>query len=106
MPDFSEQRVTASARLRLWDSLRDAAAFNRDLGAVLRKHADAVIMTPRRLRLRRTPPEIPIHAVLDKVISRGNPTIVEHRWEHRHLDTVAAAHVEADSPKTARSAAA
>ena len=99
MPDFSEQRVTASARLRLWDSLRDAAAFNRDLGALLRKHADAVIMTPRRLRLRRTPPTTPLHAVLDKVISRGNPTIVEHRWEHRHLDTAAAVHVETGPPK-------
>ncbi len=99
MPDFSEYRVTASARLRLWDSLRDAAAFNRDLGAVLRKHATAVVMTPSRLRLRRIPPEVPIHAVLDKVISRGNPTIVEHRWEHRHLDTAAAVHVETGSPK-------
>ena len=80
MPDFSEHRVTASARLRLWDSLRDAAAFNRKLGDVLRKHADAVVMTPPRLRLRRNPPETPMHAILDKVISRGNPTIVEHRW--------------------------
>ncbi len=94
MPDFNEYRVTASARLRLWDSLRDAAAFNRKLGDVLRKHADAVVMTPPRLQRQHNPPEIPIHAVLDKVISRGNPTIVEHRWEHRHLDTTAAVHVE------------
>ena len=39
-----------------------------------------------------------MHAVLDKVISRGNPTIVEHRWEHRHLDTNAAVHVETGCP--------
>ena len=99
MPDFSEYRVTASARLRLWDdSPRKDAAFNRRLHDLLRKHADAVVMTPRRLRLRRTPPTTPLHAVLDKVISRGNPTIVEHRWEHRHLDTAAAVHVETASP--------
>ena len=97
MPDFSEYRVTASARLRLWDSLRDAAAFNRDLGAVLRKHADAVIMTPPGLPGRRT--QMPMHAVLDRVISRGNPTIVEHCWERRHLDTAATVHVETGSPK-------
>ena len=94
MPDFSEYRVTASARLRLWDSLRDAAAFNRDLGALLRQHADAVIMTPPGLPHWRASDVTPMHAVLDKVISRGNPTIVEHRWEHRHLDTAAAIHVE------------
>ena len=95
MPDFNEYRVTASARLRLWDdSLRKNPEFNCRLCDLLQKHADAVVMTPRRLRRQRTPPEIPMHAVLDKVISRGNPTIVEHRWEHRHLDTTAADHVE------------
>ena len=85
MPDFNEYRVTASARLRLWDSLRKNPEFNRKLGAVLRKHADAVVMTPHRL-----PAATPMHAVLDKIISRGNPTIVEHR----HPDTAAAVHVE------------
>ena len=100
MPDFNEQRVTASARLRLWDdSLRRDAAFNRRLCDLLRKHADAVVMTPPRLQPQPTPPTTPMHAVLDKVISRGNPTIVEHRWEHRHLDTAGAAHVETGSPK-------
>ena len=64
----------------------------------MRKHADAVVMTPLRLQRQHNPPEIPIHAVLDKVISRGNPTIVEHRWEHQHLDTAAAVHVETGSP--------
>ena len=99
MPDFSEHRVTASARLRLWDdSLRKDAAFNRKLRDLLRKHADAVVMTPPRLRRRRALDATPMHAVLDKVISRGNPTVVEHRWEHRHLDTAAAVHVETASP--------
>ena len=100
MPDFSEYRVTASARLRLWDdSLRKDAAFNRKLGDLLRKHADAVIMTPPGLPSQRASNATPLHAVLDKVISRGNPTIVEHRWEHRHLDTTAAVHVETGSSK-------
>ena len=100
MPDFNEQRVTASARLRLWDdSLRRDAAFNRRLCDLLRKHADAVIMTPPGLPSQRASDTTPLHAVLDKVISRGNPTIVEHRWEHRHLDTAGAAHVETGSPK-------
>ena len=98
MPDFNEYRVTASARLRLWDSLRKNPEFNRKLGAVLRKHADAVVMTPHRLRHQRAPDATPMHAVLDKIISRGNPTIVEHRWEHRHLDTAAAVHVETGCP--------
>ncbi len=99
MPDFSEYRVTASARLRLWDdSLRKDAAFNCRLCDLLRKHADAVVMTPPGLQPQPTPPTTPMHAVLDKVISRGNPTIVEHRWEHRHLDTTAAVHVETAAP--------
>ena len=78
-------------------ALRKDAVFNRRLRDLLRKHADAVVMTPPRLRHQRAPDATPMHAVLDKVISRGNPTIVEHLWERRHLDTAAAIHVETGS---------
>ena len=99
IPVFHEQRVAASARLRSWENgSPQRSRLIRKLATVLQRHTDAVIMTPPRLQPRDTPPTTPIHAVLDKVIGRGSPTVVDYRWESRHLD--AAAHIETCPPES------
>ena len=93
IPGFHEQRVTASGRLRAWENgSPQRSRLIRKLATVLQGHADVVVMTPPRLQPRESPHTTPVHAVLDKVIGRGNPTVVDHRWESRHLH--AAAHAE------------
>lgn len=90
IPGFHELRVTASGRLRAWENgSPQRSRLIQNLATVLQRHADVVVMTPPRLRPRESPRTTPVQAVLDKVIGRGNPTVVDHRWESRHLEAVA-----------------
>ena len=87
---FQETRVTASGKLRMWSYPAATQSpvyqeLNANLERLITEHANAVIMTPTALVPRNPKPITPLLAVLDKIVSRGNPTTVDHRWEDRHL---------------------
>lgn len=81
-------RYTASGRLGLWDSLDDLGGeeWRSQLNELLQLNANGVIESEIQDFTETNDPFLAsVTAVCDKIISRGNPTLVDPNWEQALL---------------------
>ena len=77
---------SASGRLGFWESMPKPDAFRSSLEQLLSAHSQAVIETDiSELAETATPALAAIAAVCDKIVARGNPTLVDPDFEERLL---------------------
>lgn len=82
-------RYTASGRLGLWDSMPgDFEKFLRPLARLLQDNAHAVIEAEHIefISADDSAPLAPVTAICDKIIARGNPTLVDLDFEQALLN--------------------
>ena len=79
---------SASGRLGLWDSMPRSDDFRSRLERLLEAHSHAVIETDTPGFAETSTPAIAaIAGVCDKIVARGNPTLVDPDFEKRLLST-------------------
>ena len=80
-------RYTASGRLGLWDTLpRSVDQFQQSLKEILVGHSNAVLESEGRDFVGTDDPSVAcITSVCDKIIMRGNPTLVDSEFERALL---------------------
>ena len=79
---------SASGRLGFWDSMPRSDDFRSQLERLLESHAHAVIEGDSSDFAETPTPELAaIAAVCDKIVARGNPTLVDPDFEERLLST-------------------
>jgi ATP-dependent DNA helicase RecQ len=81
---------TASARLGIWDTLNSGSReFLRSIGDILEKHSHGCLEISGEEPSETDDPSIQaLVAVLDKIVSRGNPTITLLDFEERLLKSI------------------
>lgn len=77
-------KFTASGRLGVWDAIngRDMESWRTQLDELLKDNAQGIIESEsHKLTETEDPALAAITAICDKIISRGNPTLVNLHWE-------------------------
>lgn len=79
---------SASGRLGFWESMPKSDAFRSSLEQLLKAHSQAVIEADLSDFVDSdAPPLAAITAICDKIVARGNPTLVDPDFEGRLLST-------------------
>ena len=81
-------KFTASGRLGVWDAIngRDMESWRTQLDELLKDNAQGIIESEsHKLTETEDPALAAITAICDKIISRGNPTLVNLHWERMLL---------------------